>query len=172
MPGISLRADWDAERVRRVARLAEDAAQVRRLLAIAAVYDGMSRAAASRLGGMDRQTLRDWVHRFNATGPSGLVDRTAPGAAPRLTPDQESELAALVEAGPEPEVDGVVRWRCIDLKVLIQRRFGVDYHERTISKLLSRLGFSHISQRPRHYDQNPEDIAAFKKNSPSAWRRS
>src|SRR5512134_1997751 len=102
MPGISLRADWDAERVRRVARLAEDAAQVRRLLAIAAVYDGMSRAAASRLGGMDRQTLRDWVHRFNATGPSGLVDRTASGAAPRLTPDQESELAALVEAGPEP----------------------------------------------------------------------
>jgi transposase len=88
---------------------------------------------------MERQTLRDWLHRFNATGPSGLVDRTAPGAPPRLTPEQESELAALVEAGPEPEVDGVVRWRCIDLKVLIQRRFGVDYHERTIGKLLSRL---------------------------------
>ena len=77
-----------------------------------------------------------------------------------------------VEAGPDLETDGVVRWRCVDLKVLIQRRFGVDYHERTIGKLLTRLRFSHISQRPRHYGQNPEDIAAFKKSSPSAWRRS
>jgi transposase len=172
MAAISLRADWNAERVRRAARLAEDAGQVRRLLSIAAIYDGMSRAAAAQLGGMDRQTLRDWVHRFNAGGPSGLVDRPAPGAAPRLTGEQEAELTGLVEAGPDPETDGVVRWRCVDLKVLIQRRFGVDYHERTIGKLLTRLGFSHISQRPRHYGQNPEDIAAFKKSSPSAWRRS
>ena len=149
MAAISLRADWNAERVRRAARLAEDAGQVRRLLSIAAIYDGMSRAAAARLGGMDRQTLRDWVHRFNAGGPSGLVDRPALGAAPRLTGEQEAELAALVEAGPDPETDGVVRWRCVDLKVLIQRRFGIEYHERTIGKLLSRLGFSHISQRPR-----------------------
>jgi transposase len=172
MPGISLRSDWDAERVRAAARRAEDTGQVRRLLSIAAIYDGMSRAAAARLGGMDRQTLRDWVHRFNAGGPSGLVDRTAPGAAPRLNREQEAELAALVEAGPEPEVDGVVRWRCIDLKALIQRRFGVDYHERTIGKLLTRLRFSHISQRPRHYGQNPQDISAFKKSFLSAWRRS
>ena len=172
MPAISVRSDWDAMRVRAAARLAQDAAQVRRLLAIAAVYDGMSRAAAAQLAGMDRQTLRDWVHRFNAAGPSGLVDRKAPGAAPRLTGEQEAEFASLVDAGPEPEVDGVVRWRCIDLKVLIQRRFGVDYHERTIGKLLTRLGFSHISQRPRPYDQNPEDLAAFKKSSLSAWRRS
>src|SRR5512134_2494981 len=115
---------WDAERVRRAARLAEDAGQVRRLLAIAAIYDGMSRAAAARLGGMDRQTLRDWVHRFNAEGPSGLSDRTAPGAAPRLTGEQEAELASLVDTGPDLETDGVVRWRCIDLKALIWRRFG------------------------------------------------
>jgi transposase len=172
MPAILVRSDWDAERVRRAARRAEDAAQVRRLLAIAAIYEGMSRAAAARLGGMDRQTLRDWVHRFNAMGPSGVIDRKAPGAAARLTGEQEAELASLVEAGPDLETDGVVRWRCIDLKMLIRRRFGVDYHERTIGKLLTRLGFSHISQRPRHYGQNPEDIAAFKKSSPSAWRRS
>jgi transposase len=172
MPAISVRSDWDAEQVRAAARLAQDAAQVRRLLAIAAIYEGMSRDAAARLGAMDRQTLRDWVHRFNAAGPSGLIDRTAPGAAARLTGEQEAELAALVEAGPDPETDGVVRWRCIDLKALIRRRFGVEYHERTIGKLLNRLGFSHISQRPRHYDQNPEDIAAFKKSSLSAWRRS
>jgi transposase len=172
MPGISLRSDWDAERVRAAARLVEDTGQVRRLLSIAAIYEGMSRAAAARLGGMDRQTLRDWVHRFNAAGLSGLIDRKAPGAAARLTADQEAEFAALVEAGPEPETDGVVRWRCIDLKALIQRRFGVHYHERTIGKLLTRLRFSHISQRPRHYGQNPEDIAAFKKSFLSAWRRS
>jgi transposase len=142
------------------------------LLSIAAIYDGMSRDAAARLGAMDRQTLRDWVHRFDGEGPSGLIDRKAPGALPRLSGEQEAELAALVEAGPDLETDGVVRWRCIDLKMLIRRRLGVDYHERTIGKLLTRLGFSHISQRPRHYAQNPEDIAAFKKSSPSAWRRS
>jgi transposase len=172
MPGIALRVDWDAERVRAAARLAQDAAQVRRLLAMAAVYEGMSRAAAARLAGMDRQTLRDWVHRFNAAGPLGLVDRKAPGAAPRLSGEQEAELVSLVDAGPDLEADGVVRWRCIDLKGLIRRRFGVEYHERTVGKLLTRLGFSHISQRPRHYDQNPEDLAAFKKSSLSAWRRS
>lgn len=168
MPAISVRLDWDAMRVRAAARLAEDAGQVRRLLAIAAIYEGMSRAAAARLGGMDRQTLRDWVHRFNAAGPSGLIDHKAPGAAPRLTGEQEAELASLVDAGPDLEADGVVRWRCIDLKALIRRRFGVDYHERTIGKLLTRLGFSHISQRPRHYGQNPEDLATFKKSFPSA----
>lgn len=172
MPVIFLRSDWDAVRVREAARSAGDAGQVRRLLAIAAVYDGMSRAAAATLGGMDRQTLRDWVHRFNAAGPSGLVDRKAPGAAPRLTPDQEAELTALVEAGPTLEADGVVRWRCIDLKALIRRRFGIDYHERTIGKLLARLGFVHISARPRHHGQDPDETAAFKKASPTVWRRS
>ncbi len=171
MPAIPLRSDWDAVRVREAARLAEDAGRVRRLLAIAAVYDGMSRAAAATLGGMDRQTLRDWVHRFNAHGPTGLTDRKAPGAAPRLTPDQEAELAALIEAGPDLQTDRVVRWRCIDLKTLIRRRFGIDYHERTIGKLLTRLGFTHISQRPRHHGQDPEDIMAFKKTFPSVWRR-
>jgi transposase len=172
MPAISLRADWDAERVRAAARRAVDAGQVRRLLAIAAVYDVMSRASAAMLGGMDRRTLRDWVHRFNADGPAGLVDRKAPGAASRLTHEQEAEIVALVEAGPEPATDGVVRWRCLDLKALIRRRFGIDYHERTIGKLLRRLGFTHISQRPRHHAQDPGDIATFKKSFPSAWQRS
>jgi transposase len=123
----------------------------------------MSRASAATLGGMDRQTLRDWVHRFNAAGPSGLANRNAPGSAPRLTP--EAELTALVAAGPNPETDSVVRWRCIDLKALIRRRFGIDYHERTIGKLLRRLGFAHISQRPRYHGQTPGDIAAFSRPS-------
>ena len=145
MPAIPLRTDYDGAWVRAWARLAGEAQQVRRLLAIAAVYDGLDRATAARLGGMDRQTLRDWVHRFNEEGPEGLVDRKAPGAARRLRACEEAELAALVEAGPELDRDGVVRWRCVDLKALIRQRWGVDYHERTIGKLLARLGFSHIS---------------------------
>ena len=111
---------------------------------------------------MDRQTLRDWVHRFNEEGPEGLVDRKAPGAERRLTADTEAELAALVEAGSELEHDGVVRWRCVDLKALIRRPWGIDYNERTIGKLLARLGFSHISARPRHDQQGPELIEALK----------
>lgn len=173
MPAIPLRMDYDGASVRASARLAGEAQQVRRLLAIAAVYDGLDRATAARLGGMDRQTLRDWVHRFNEEGPEGVVDRKAPGAARRLTACEEAELAALVEAGPELDRDGVVRWRCVDLKALIRQRWGVDYHERTIGKLLARLGFSHISARPRHYEQDPELIEAFKKSpSPNGWRRS
>lgn len=173
MSAVSLRADHDALSVRAAARSAGDPNQVRRLLAIAAVYDGARRAEAARLGGMDRQTLRDWVHRFNAAGPAGLVDRPPPGATRRLTPAQESELAALIAAGPDVDIDGVVRWRCVDLKALIRHRWGVTYHERSIGKLLVRLGFRHISARPRHHDQNPEAIETFKKRlSRSGWRRS
>ena len=172
MPGIALRSDYDGAAVRRTAGQASDASQVRRLLAIAAVYDGLSRSAAAKLGGMDRQTLRDWVHRFNAAGPSGLTDRKAPGARRHLRAEQEAELAALVEAGPDFETDGVVCWRCVDLQDLIRQRWGVDYHERTIGKLLNRLGFSHISARPRHYGQDPEVLETFKKRpSRSAWLR-
>lgn len=110
---------------------------------------------------MDRQTLRDWGRRFNADGPDGLVDRKAPGAAPRLSAAQKAELAAMVEESPHPAVDDVLRWRCIDLKALIRRRLGVDYHARTVGKPLRRLGFTHINQRPRHHGRNS-----------GIWRRS
>ena len=96
---VALRPDWDAKRVRAAAREVEDAGQVRRLLAIAAAYEGQDRAACAKIGAMDRQRLRDWVHRFNAAGLDGLIDRKPAGAARRLTPEQEAELAALVEAG-------------------------------------------------------------------------
>jgi transposase len=121
---------------------------------------------------MDRQTLRDWVHRFNATGPEGLIDRKPAGAARRLTPEQEAELTALIDAGPDVERDGVVRWRCVDLQQLILTRWNIAYHERTIGKLLRRLGFRHISARPRHLGQDPAQLEAFKKNSPRMWARS
>ena len=114
---------------------------------------------------MDRQTLRDWVHRFNAEGADGLLDRKAPGPAPKLTSKQKAALAELVETGPDPQVHGVVRWRRIDLTEVIRERFGVVYHERSVSRLLHELGFSHMSARPRHPAQDAEAMATFKKTS-------
>ena len=169
---VGLRPDWDAKRVRVAAREARDADQVRRLLAIAAAYEGQDRRAAAKLGAMAPQRLRDWVRRFNAQGPEGLIDRKPAGAARRLSAEQEAELAALIEAGPEFERDGVVRWRCVDLQRLILARWNIAYHERTIGKLLRRLGFRHISARPRHLGQDPARIEEFKKTSPSEWARS
>ena len=93
----------------------KDANQARRLLALAAVYEGMSREDAARIGGMDRQTLRDWVHRFNRRGVDGLIDIKAPGRRSKLSAEQREELRQLVEAGPDLDKDGVVRWRCVDL---------------------------------------------------------
>ena len=171
MAAVRLRSDWGTARVRAVAREAENTDQVRRLLAIAAVYEGKNRSEAARVGAMDRQTLRDWVHRFNAAGPAGLIDRKAPGAERRLTVEQEAELAALIEAGPDRARDGVVRWRCVDLQQQILTRWDVAYHESTVGKLIRRLGFRHISARPRHVEQDPGEIEAFKKTSPLAWVR-
>lgn len=164
---VKLRTDFTAGELRRLAKKAKDVNQSRRLLSLAAVLDGMSRAEAARIGGMDRQTLRDWVHRFNAAGPDGLLDNWASGPAPRLSAAQKTELAKIVEMGPDREADGVVRWRRIDLKQVIAERFGVDYCERYIGTLLRKLGFSHISARPRHPAQDAETVAAYKKTLPA-----
>ena len=166
-PGIPLRRDFDASTLRRLAKSCMVAKQARRLLALAAVYDGESRARAAEIGGMDRQTLRDWVHRFNAEGPAGLIDHKAPGAARRLTDAQMAELASIVEAGPDRARDGVVRWRRIDLKQIIRERFGVTYAERSVGDLLKTLGFSHVSARPQAPGQDPRLLEAFKKTSPT-----
>jgi transposase len=135
------------------------------LLSLAAVLDGKSRAEAATIGGMDRQTLRDWVHRFNAAGPDGVKDNRAGGLPPRLSAEQKAELAQIVETGPDREKDGVVRWRRVDLQRVIAERFGVDYCERYVGTLLKKIGFSYISARPRHPGQDAEVIAAFKKTS-------
>src|SRR4051794_25010758 len=126
--------------LRREARRCRDAAASRRMLALALVLEGSSRAEAARHAGMDRQTLRDWVHRYNAEGLPGLHDRPRSGRKPRLTPEQEAELATAVEHGPDPDRDGVVRWRRVDLRALIEARFGARLHERTVGKVLRRLG--------------------------------
>jgi transposase len=162
---VTLRRDFSANELRRLAKGSKDANQSRRLLSLAAVVEGMNRADAARIGGMDRQTLRDWVHRFNKTGPDGLLDAWASGPTPRLSPAQKTELAALVETGPHREVDGVVRWRRVDLKRVINERFGIDYHERYVGTLLKQLGFSHMSARPCHPGQDAQIIEAFKKTS-------
>ena len=161
------RTDYTAEDLRRAAGRARTPAAARRMLAVALVLDGVSRRDAARQCGMDRQTLRDWVHRFNAEGLEGLYDRRRPGPAPRLTPEQEADLGRIVRDGPDLERDGVVRWRRVDLQAVIEERFEVAYHERTVGKVLHRLGFSHVSTRARHPEADEAAQQAFKKTSPS-----
>lgn len=162
---IAVRDDFDAVSVRREAKRCGNAHQARRLLAIAAIYDGLNRTEAARIGGMDRQTLCDWVHRFNAAGPSGLRHRLGAGRPSLLNAKQKLELGEIVEAGPDRATDGVVRWRRIDLVEVIEERFGVTCSERVISDFLAELGFSHMSVRPQHPKQDERVIEAFKKTS-------
>jgi transposase len=121
---VRLREDYSAEELRGLARRSKDVNQSRRLLSLAAVRDGMDRGSAAKIGAMDRQTLRDWVHRFNASGPEGLIDNWTEGPKPRLSEEQLAQLAQIVEAGPDREIDGVARWRRIDLKRVIAEQFG------------------------------------------------
>ena len=167
---IALRDDYDSLELRRLAKRSRDPCQVPRLLALAAAYDGRSRTEAAKVGGMDRQTPRDWARRFNEDGPEGLKHRSGAGRPRLLTDEQMGELSVIVETGPDPEIDGVVRWRRVDLKRVIEERFGVTYSERAISDLLAALSFSHISARPQHPRQDERVIEAFKKTSPPRSR--
>ncbi len=169
---IGLRRDFTGDDLRRLARESRDAAQVRRLLSLAVILEGGTRTDAARVGGVGLQIVRDWVLRFNAEGPAGLIDRKAPGKAPTLTTEQRAALAGVVEAGPEPWRDGVVRWRLIDLVQWLWEEFRVSVSEATVGRELRALGFRKLSARPRHYAQDPEAAEAFKKVSRSAWRRS
>ena len=168
---VRLREDYSAIELRALAKRSKDAHQSRRLLSLAAVRDGMDRGEAAKIGGMDRQTLRDWVHRFNAKGPDGLIDNWTSGPTPRLSVDQLAELATIAEMGPDRKVDGVVRWRRVDLKRVIAGRFGVAFHERYVGKLLKKLGFSHMSARPRHPAQDERIVTAFKNVWPAPSAR-
>ena len=160
---VKLRGDWDAAQVEAAARQCTDANQYRRLQAIGGIYCGMSRGAAAQLGGMDRQTLRDWVHRFNATGPAGLIDHKAPGKRPKLDAAQKAVLAEIVGRGADINQDGIVRWRCSDLVDVIEQRFDVAVSKVTVGRILKELGFSRVSARPQHPGQDA--IAGFKKTS-------
>jgi putative transposase len=162
------RTDLDAAGLRAAATRSKDAAAARRMLALALVLEGFNRTEAAQAAGMDRQTLRDWVHRYNAEGLPGLVDRPNSGAPRRkLTTDQEAAVAAWVRQGPSPERHVITRWRCIDLRDEIAQQFGVSLHERSVGKLLARLHFSHVSVRPRHPEQDLAAQQAHKKTLPS-----
>ena len=164
---VRLREDYSAEALRALARQSKDFNKSRRLLSLAAVRDGIDRGSAAKIGGMDRQTLRDWVHRFNASGPEGLVDNWT-GAKPRLSAEQLAQFAQIIEAGPDREKDGVVRWRRIDLKRVIAERFGVDFHPRYVGKLLKKLGFSHIDYAAPSSSSRRADRQGFQKNTARA----
>jgi transposase len=168
MAGISItRLELTSAGLRTAAGRTKDARAARRMLAIALVLEGVDRATAAETCGMDRQTLRDWVHRYNAEGLPGLVNRKVPHRPRRLAPEQLAELSAWVAAGPDPARDGVVRWRRRDLQARIAAEFGVILHERTVGKQLATLGFRRLSVRPQHPKSNPEAQAAFKKTSPT-----
>ena len=164
---IDLRNDFDSVSLRRLAKRTRDATQSRRLLALAEAYDGGSRTDASRIGGVGLQIIRDWVLRFNARGPDGLVDGKSPGAPSKLNADHRRALAEVVEAGPVPAVDGVVRWRRKDLARWLLETFAISLDETTVGRELKALGFAKISARPRHYAQNELAVEAFKKNFPA-----
>ena len=163
---IELRLDFDGASLRRLARRTPNANQVRRLLALAEIYDGGSRTDAARIGVVGLQTVRDWVLAFNARGPEGLIDDKAPGQAPKLSPEQRRALATIVERGPDPDRDGVVRWRLKDLAAWIQASFGVSLDESSVGRVVKALGFRKLSARPRHYAQDPAALTAFKKTCP------
>src|SRR5246127_5268522 len=169
---VAVRADYTAGEVRRLAKQAKDGAQARRLLAIAAVLDGASRTEAAKIGGMDRQTPRDWVIRFNDQGADGLVNIASAGVPPKLDAMHRAFLARIVEEGPTPAIHGVVRWRACDLIMRLHEEFGLSVSDDTIYRALQTLGFSHVSARPKAYRQNAEAMEAFKKTSPSVWRKS
>jgi transposase len=131
----------------------------------------LDRKTAAETCGMDRQTLRDWVHRYNNAGLARLRNLKSPGPGSKLTARQQAELAELVEAGPDPTVHGVVRWRRVDLRDELQRRFGVALHERSVGKVLAKLGYRKLSVRPRHPQADEEAQETFKKTSPRQSRR-
>jgi transposase len=170
---IGLRTDFDGAKLRQLARQAKSANQTRRLLALAEIYDGSNRGRAAQVGGVGRQIVRDWVERFNARGPEGLIDGKAPGNKSKLNDSQRQALVAIVEKGPTPEEHGVVRWRLIDLAKWLEGQFKVTLDETNISRELKKLGYVKLSARPRHHAQDQAALEAFKKGALQPnWQRS
>ena len=165
---LVLRDDFNAAELRLYARQSDDADQVRRLLALAAIYDGASRTEAAEIGGMTRQIVRDWVERLNTGGPDALIARKAPGKSPLLTHDQRAALAQAVENGPTPAIDGVVvRWRLVDLAQWVWDRFSVSISRQTLGRELRAMQYRKLSARPRHHAQAQGAVDAFKNASPT-----
>ena len=165
---VALRGDFNAAQLRGLARRTKDGPQARRLLAVAAIYDGATRTEAAKIGGVGLQIIRDWVLRFNARGPDGLLDGKSPGQPSKLNDAQRQAIARMIESGPIPAVHGVVRWRLIDLAQWIR----ITIAKQTLSRELRAMGYRKLSARPRHHAQAEGAIEDFKKTFPPVWMRS
>ena len=164
---IALRADCNAGLVRAAAKRSKDGAQARRLLALAAIYDGATRTEAAKVGGVTLQIVRDWVVKFNAFGPDGLIDRKPPGQPSKLNDVQRHAIVQMIESGPIPAIHGVVRWRLIDLSQWIYQEFRITVAKQTLSRELRAMGYRKLSARPRHHAQAEGAIPDFKKKFPA-----
>jgi transposase len=169
---LPLRRDFDASQLRGFAKKSKDGPQARRLLALAAIYDGATRTEAAKIGGVGVQIIRDWVTWFNADGPDGLRNGKSPGQPSKLNDTQRLAIARMIENGPIPAVHGVVRWRLIDLAQWIFEEFRIVIAKQTLSRELRAMGYRKLSARPRHHAQAAGVIEDFKKTSPRAWRQS
>ena len=169
---VSLRRDFDAARLRGLAKKTKDGPQARRLLALAAISDGGTRTEAAKIGGVGLQIIRDWVLRFNARGPDGLLDGKAPGRPSKLNDAQREAIARMIESGPIPAIHGVVRWRLVDLAQWILEEFRISVAKQTLSRELRAMGYRKLSARPRHHAQAEGAIETFKKNLAPVWTRS
>jgi transposase len=169
---LPLRADFDSQKTRAAARRSKDGPQARRLLALAAIYEGAARTEAAKIGGVTLQIVRDWVMKFNAEGAEGLIDRKPPGQPARLSDRHRAAVAAAIESGPLPAIHGVVRWRLIDLCQWLREEFSVSIAKQTLSRELRAMGYRKLSARPRHHAQAEGAIEDFKKNSRPSWVRS
>src|ERR1700687_3540364 len=169
---LPLREDFDASQLRGLARKTKDGPQARRLLALAALYDGGTRSEGAEIGGGGLQIIRDWVLRFNARGADGLRDGKSPGQPSKLNDVQRRAIERMIESGPIPAIHGVVRWRLIDLSQWIYEEFRITVAKQTLSRELRAMGYRKLSARPRHHAQAEGAIEDFKKNSQRAWMRS
>jgi len=172
MAALSIRRDRSAVVLRKLAKAEADARVARRMLAIANALDGVSRDDAARSAGMDRQTLRDWVIRYNEHGVDGLVDRWGEGRPPKLTPQEKASLLAIVVAGPDPEASGIAAFTREDLVRICQARFGKSLHVSSMGRILRELGLSRQKARPNHPQKDAAAQAAFKKSPGAAQKNS
>jgi transposase len=173
MASVEITRDIEARELRRLGRLEKSGRVAARMFAIANALDGMSRETSAKLAGMDRQALRDWVHRFNAEGVEGLRDRPRSGRQCRINEEDKKKFCQVVEAGPDPKKDKLTRWRQVDLRDWLSRECGTNYHKRSVGKLLKRFGYSHISARAVHPQNDPVLLEDFKKTlAPKLKRRS
>ena len=170
MASLEIRKDRTAAVLRKLAKAEADTRVVRRILAIANALDGMSREEAARSAGMDRQTLRDWVVRYNEHGIDGLADRWGDGRPPTFDTQEQAELMHIVLNGPDPEASGLSAYTLEDLANICEQRFGKRMHPWSLGRLLKRLGFSRQKTRPSHPQKDPAAQAAFKK-SPGAAQK-